>query len=136
MTARPILKSILAGCTAFLLAGCWALMQPSGYVNGEQVAAKWSTSWYAATVIGRDGDNWVVKYSDGTTGIVKPEDMRHLLQPGHVYVGQHVYAVWMSGSWYAGKVVAVDDKGATVKWDDGSSPSFAPYGKIVDYEAR
>lgn len=131
MTAR-FLKPLLAGCTAFLLTGCWSLMQPaSGYEPGEKVAAKWSTSWYEATVIGRDGDNWVVRYSDNTLGTVRAEDMRHLLRKDQVQVGMRVLAMWRSTSWYPGTIVAVEDQGATVKWDDGSSPSFAPFGKII-----
>ncbi len=133
MMAR-LVKSLVAGCTAVLLTGCWMLMQPQGFEAGEQVAAKWSTQWYGATVIGRDGDAYVVKYSDNTIGTVKPADVRRLLHRRQIRVGQRVIAAWMTSTWYPGTVLSLAEEGAVIKWDDGSTPSLVLYGKIAAFE--
>lgn len=132
--AVRVVKAFLAIGAVFLLAGCWALMQPQLYEPGEKVAAKWSTMWYEATVIGRDGDAYVVKYSDNTIGNVQPAEMRHLLARRDLRVGQHVIAVWRTSTWYPGTVQSLADDGAMIKWDDGGTPSVAPYGKIAAFE--
>lgn len=130
MTARWM--KVLVGCSlTFALGGCWSLLHESGHEAGEPVAAKWSTMWYGATVIGPDGDKYVVKYSDGTVGTVAAADVRRVLRRDEVKVGRHVIAKWNTATWYPGTVLAVDEAGATIKWDDGSSPSHAAFGNIA-----
>ena len=130
MTARWM-KVLVGGALTLALGGCWSLLHEPGHEAGEPVAAKWSTLWYGATVIGPDGDKYVVKYSDGTLGTVAAADIRPLLPRHEVTVGRHVIAKWQTASWYPGTVLAVDATGATIKWDDGSSPSHAAFGSIA-----
>lgn len=115
---------------ALLLTGCWS-QQNAGFHNGDNVAAKWHTSWYQANVIGKDGDGYMVRYTDSTTGNVKPGELRYMLDPRQVHAGQPVLAVWRTSAMYPGVVKSVSDKGAIIIWDDGSSPSFVPFGQIA-----
>ena len=124
-------RAVAAVFAVAVLNGCWWMGQQASYDLEEPVCAKWSTTWWEAKVIGRDGDRYVVKYGDGTTGTVAAADMRRVLRRGEVRVGQAVYARWMGPHWYAGVVTALDDKGAIVKWDDGSTPSHADFGQIA-----
>jgi len=98
---------------------------------GDNVAAEWMPdSWYYATVKKVTGENYDVDYADGTSGTITRGHIKTLDKNLKLAVGDKVSAVWSGARFYAGAVQDLKEGGATIKWDDGSSPSFVELGKI------
>ena len=98
---------------------------------GDNVAAEWmSDSWYLATVKKVSDGNYDVDYADNTSGTVTKAQIKTLDKNLKLAVGDKVMAVWSNARFYAGVVQDLKEGGATIKWDDGSSPSFVELGKI------
>jgi phage antirepressor YoqD-like protein len=98
---------------------------------GDNVAAEWMTdSWYLATVKKVTGDKYDVDYADNTSGSVTLAQIKTLDKNLKLAVGDKVMAVWSNAKFYTGAVQDLKEGGATIKWDDGSSPSFVELGKI------
>lgn len=98
---------------------------------GDTVAAEWqSDNWYYATIKTVTGDNYAVDYADGTSGTVTKDKLKVLDKNLKLAVGDKVMAVWSGARFYSGVVQDLKEGGATVKWDDGSDPSFVELGKI------
>jgi len=100
--------------------------------KGKGICAKWSGSWYEAKIINKTDNNFRVIYSDGTEGDVAAADTKELItDKTKIAVNDKVLAVWTSGMFYEGTVLKIEDAGATIKWNDGSSPSLVTFGKIA-----
>ncbi len=100
---------------------------------GENIMGRWKggSRWYPGKITKVSGDEVYVHYDDGSDEVLPPMNVAHLNQPNSsVSVGQSVLAKWNNGSYYSGKVAALDDSTVTVKWDDGSSPSKLPYSSV------
>jgi hypothetical protein len=101
------------------------------YAVGTTVCAKWSSSWYEAVITGIAGAKYNVKYGDGATGTVTEAEIKLPSKKNEVKIGDKVLAVWTSVRYYEGTVNAVTADGCIVKWNDGSTPSLAKWGKVV-----
>lgn len=99
---------------------------------GQQVSAQWSDgNWYLAKIDSVSGNTFNVTYADGEKGAVKMEEIRSIPSNMALKAGDRVLAVWSEARFYGGVVQSVDADGATIKWDDGSSPSKVFFGKII-----
>ena len=118
----------------FILAGIISCNKPAdSYKVGDAVAAKWSDgNYWTAKITAMDGDKYTIMYDDGTNGSVTKADMKPLAQKSDLKVGDHVWAVWSGNArMYEGTVTELQDAGAIIKWNDGSTPSLAAYNKIA-----
>lgn len=100
---------------------------------GEQVCAKWQSSWYQAKIVSvdKETDTYHVEYSDGTADDVLGTNIRKIMDKEAIAEGVKVLAVWTSDKFYPGVVEAVQADGAMVKWDDGSAASLVAFDKIA-----
>ena len=103
------------------------------FAVGATAAAKWTDGkYYLAVIKAVNGDKYDVDYADGTKGTVTPADMKIIPSTLTLSKGDKVLAVWStSGRFYTGIVEEVKATGARIKWDDGTAPSEAPFGKII-----
>lgn len=116
-------------CMAAAFAGC---SKPDVIKAGSKVAAIFGSSWYLASVSEVKGDEYNVKYDDGTNGTVKANEIKAIPAVQKFKVGEKVFASWNDGAkLYAGVVQEVKETGCVVKWDDGSAPSEVASSKIV-----
>lgn len=128
---KTMIKAAAVALAVTSLSGCW-LMTKGGVQVGDRTCAKWNASWYGATITGREGDKFVVKYDDDDTGKVASNELKALLYKGDVSPGMKVLGQWMPRTrWYLGTVERLEADGAIVKWDDGSAASLAPYGRMA-----
>ena len=100
---------------------------------GTAVAAKWSDgSYWTAKITSVAGDKYGIVYDDGTKGDVVKADLKALTPQADLKKGDAVWAVWTSNSkMYQGTIDELKPEGAMVKWNDGSSISMVPFGKIA-----
>lgn len=103
------------------------------YKVGDHVAAKWSDGKYwTATITSIDGAKYNIAYDDGTAGSVEKEGLKQLAAQSDLKVGDAVWAVWSGNAkMYQGTIQELQSGGAIIKWNDGSTPSLANYGKIA-----
>jgi len=100
--------------------------------TGKSVCAKWASTWYEAKIVSQTADKVHVIYYDSVEGDVTMADIKELIMDkSKLAVNDKVFAVWTSGIFYPGTITKIEDAGVTVKWDDGSTPSIVPFGKIV-----
>ena len=111
-----------------------AKYKKTSYKAGDRVVGKWiSTSYYMATIKAKSGDSYQVTWEDGTSGTVKVDDMVPVVKLKDVKVGDRVAACWHScrSALYIGTVEKKTATTATVKWNDGSSPSPVNDGSLA-----
>lgn len=84
---------------------------------GERVFAAWGDGfWYPATVLSRDTQSVRVRYDDGATGLVEPQNVC----PLSVAVGDRVFCRWQGGpAYFPGRVERLAGEGVHVHYDDG-----------------
>jgi len=103
---------------------------------GQNVCAKWGSSWYGATITAKDGDKWKVLYADGDNGSVAATGLIAIPWKPVLKKGDKVLASWGgSAKWYDGTVIEIglSQMAFKVKWKDGSTPSWVPATKIVTH---
>jgi hypothetical protein len=99
---------------------------------GQTACARWSGTWYLATVTAANGDQWDVLYADGDRATLAAADLHELPGDPGLQAGDKVLAIWNNGArFYAGEVMETCQLSYKVKWDDGSDPSWVPAGKIL-----
>ena len=100
---------------------------------GSHIAAKSTDScFYLATIKSDTGGKFQVNFDDGDQGDVAKTDMKVFCSEADLHTGDKVLASWNSSEkLYPGTVQEIQRGGVIVKWDDGSAPSFSPFGKIV-----
>lgn len=99
---------------------------------GMTVAAKWQdNNYYLAEIKAVNNDKFDVAYADGDTATVTVGDLKAIPAQPTLKAGDKVLAVWDKARFYSGTVQEVKASGALVKWDDGSTPSEVPFGKII-----
>jgi len=99
---------------------------------GQMVCARWSGTYYLATVTAANGDEWDVIYADGDRATLAAADLHELPGDPGLNAGDKVLAIWNNGAkFYPGVVEDVCQLSYLVKWDDGSAPSWVPAGKIL-----
>lgn len=132
MKISKIISSILA--TLIITMGIYSCNKAAdAYKVGDHVAAKWSDGKYwTATITGIDGSKYNVAYDDGTAGSVTKDGLKPIAAQADLKVGDAVWAVWSGNSkMYEGTIQELQSGGAIIKWNDGSMPSLANYGKIA-----
>lgn len=103
---------------------------------GAPVAAKWTDGkWYFGTIAEIDGGRYAIDYADGDKGSVGPGEIRAIAPPGAIQPGAHVLALWKGASMYPGRVDAVENGQAYVRWDDGDTPLWVPLERIALFES-
>ncbi len=103
------------------------------YNQGDMVAAKWNDGkWYIAKINACKSDACTTEFHDGTAVDLKFADLKAI--PGKLEVknGDKVWAVWpTTNAFHDGTVMEIKDNGATVSWDEGGTPSFVEYGRMM-----
>lgn len=137
------LKNILNLVVIALIAGIFASCNGSGekktdnndteFKVGDAVCAKWSGSWLEAKIISINGDKYKVKFYDDYEDLLPASDIKRVLKKSEIKKGDKVNAVWTSHTYYPGTVKEIQDDGAIIKWEDGSTPSLAKFGLIAEY---
>lgn len=93
---------------------------------GDNVAAKYGSDYYLATIDALKGSSATVTYGDGTHGKVRTSDIRELARPRDLAPGDRVAAAWDTGAkMYPATIVERSTDGFTVKWDDGRTSVVA-----------
>ncbi len=102
------------------------------FTVGMTVAAKWSDgSYYLAEIKAVNNDKFDVAYADGDKGSVPASDIKEIPAKLTLAAGDKVFAVWNNAKFYSGTVQEVKTSGAVIKWDDGTTASEVPFGKII-----
>lgn len=105
------------------------------FAPGDSVAAKWSDgNYYLAKIEAISGCEYNILYADGDHGMIGVEGLRAIPKKPRWKVGDQVLAVWSTARFYPGKVKEIKDNGAVIEWDDGSTPNYVPFVKIMDYK--
>ncbi|MBN2430829.1 MAG: hypothetical protein JXQ27_05105 [Acidobacteria bacterium] len=115
-----------------LLVGTCLIAFAMAWKPGQIVCARWSGTYYLATVTAANGDQWDVIYADGDHAMLAESDLHELPGDPGLKAGDKVLAIWNNGAkFYSGVVEDVCQLSYLVKWDDGSTPSWVPAGKIL-----
>ncbi len=95
------------------------------------VCAKSGTTWYEAQVLSENNGTYHVKYYDNMEADLMETEIKKPLSKSDLKPNDRVLAVWRKGIYYEGTVSEISLSGATVVWDDGSTPSLVPFSKIA-----
>ncbi len=109
--------------------------------EGDMVAALFNEgNWYKGEVGGQDGPRYIINTSEGRQSYLTRDKLRLLGKTTSVKVGQRVAALYGSEKFYGAIVQSLGEGGATLKWIDGTKPSFVEFYKIItdvgDYEYK
>lgn len=128
----------MVGMLFLLGAGCSASVETDNAVAAPSVgdavlAADDGARWWTGAVDQINGTIYTVKFDADGKIVARPLTAIAPLPNGSVdvVVGDKVVAEWSADTFYAGVVVAVSGDTATVKWDDGSSPSDVSFDGIT-----
>ena len=104
-----------------------AIVEGGPYKVGDRAEAVYSDSGlYPATIISVTDDTYGVISDDGSAWDKLTTKKLRPLPPKPLKVGTKVWGLWSEGSWYAGKITAINKDGTfKVAYDDGdNSPAL------------
>ena len=97
------------------------------------VAGKWKDGlWYIAKINSCTGSGCTTEFHDGTAVELKFDEIKAIPQKIELKNGDKVWAVWpTTNAFHDGTVSELTDKGGTVSWDQGGTPSFVEFGMMM-----
>ncbi|HTL83124.1 MAG TPA: hypothetical protein VL651_15530 [Bacteroidia bacterium] len=131
MKAKRNITGVIA--IVMFVIGMISCGKPDPFKTGTHCAAKWTDgSYWGATITGNTGGKYQIRYDDGTTGEVMLADLKSMCAKEDIKAGDKVLAVWsVNGKMYNGTVQDIQATGATIKWDDGSTPTVVQFSNIT-----
>lgn len=110
----------------------FASLESKPPVAGMMVAAQYEKEWYRGEVASVKNGVVAMNWDDHTTSKVAVGEVIPIASAGELRVGDRVLALWDEDSkFYPAKVLSIVSDKASVRWEDGSSPTKVPLKAIA-----
>ncbi len=90
-----------------------------------------SGNWFKGIIEQHENDTYLVITGEGREAYLDKSRIKILSDNISLKVGEKIAAVYGDEIFYGGTVQKIENGGAIIKWDDGTTPGFVPNNKII-----